>query len=106
MGFTVVVMVVVFTCRKCRFVPYLLWHRLAGFASKHASDQGETYHDRKRIVCHEDLESAKEEQMPNVDLYSKPVKPEHQLNIYVIQNQKILESLPPNSNSSCINLSL
>jgi hypothetical protein len=95
---TVVVMVVVMTCRKCRFSSYLLSHRLEKFVCHDGYYNETPYHDKKRIVLQEDLESSTIEKSLEKDVYTQNLNPGENLNIYVIQNPRILENVP---NSKC-----
>ena len=104
--FTVVVMVVLITCRKCRFSFYLLWHRLQTFVNRPCSDKFSTnYYDKKRIIQHEDFEASSVEQTLDKKVISSKIKSEETLDIYVIQNLKILENIPDSmclpTNSNC-----
>ena len=82
------------TCRKCRFSSYLLRHRLEKFVCHDGYDNETPYHDKKRIVIQDDFESSTFEKSVDKADYTQDINPKENLNIYVIQNPRILENIP------------
>ena len=93
--FTMVVMVLLITCRKCRFSFYLLWHRLQTFVNRPYSDKCATnYYDKKKIIQQEDFEAYSVDQTLDRKFTPPKIKSQESFHIYVIQNPKILQNIP------------